>query len=365
MKKFIWAVIVIVVIILIVVSVSGTDKAPEKVATSAAAPVFKIGIVLPLTGPAGTLGEASKKSVELALSKFAPDQRKRIEVVYADDQFDPKQTVSVTQKLIDVDKVNAIIAYSSPSSVAASYIAEKASVPMIGLGNATDINVGKQWVVRYMLGPESQARAIEQLLLKGKYKKVAMIWNQSDGPKSVHDQLATILPAEKYTIVADESVTKGENDFKTSIAKIRAAKPDVVIAYISPQVGVFAKQAHDTGLAVPFVSGPVFEIVDQIKAAQGALDNQLFVSNDNVPFIDEYFAKYATYPTIAGDYIYDAITQFGKIAQADNTSNTTIMQTLRANFAGVAGSYVYNGDGSFDVVQVVKKWDGNKFVVVK
>lgn len=365
MKKIIWTAVVLIIVIIFIIIGASSSSVPTTSTVTPTQPVFKVGIVLPLTGPAGTLGEASKKSVELALSKFTPDQLKRIEVIYADDQFDPKQTVSVTQKLIDVDKVNALIVYSSPSSVAASYIAEKASVPMIGLGNATDINGGKQWVVRYMLGPEAQASAIEQLLLKGKYKKVAMIWNQSDGPKSVHDQLAKILPAEKYKIVADESVTKSENDFKTSIAKIRAAKPDVVIAYISPQVGVFAKQAQDAGLTVPLVSGPVFEIVDQLKAAQGALDNQLFVSNDNVPFIDEYFAKYASYPTIAGDYIYDAITQFGKIAQAENISNTVIMNSLRVSFEGVAGRYNYNGDGSFDVVQVVKKWDGTKFVVVK
>jgi hypothetical protein len=41
------------------------------------------------------------------------------------------------------------------------------------------------------------------------------------------------------------------------------------------------------------------------------------------------------------------------------------MNSLRVSFEGVAGRYNYNGDGSFDVVQVVKKWDGTKFVVVK
>ncbi|MEK7095256.1 MAG: ABC transporter substrate-binding protein [Patescibacteria group bacterium] len=359
MKKIIIGIAVVIIIVLIVWST--LDKSAQE-------PIFtenetiKIGIILPLSGPAGTLGEASKKSVDLALSKLSVEERAQVEVVYADDQFDPKQTVSVTQKLIDVDKVNAIIAYSSPSSVAASYIAEKASIPMIGLGNSPDINTDKQWVVRYMLGPEQQAQAIEQLLLKGKYKKIALVWNQSDGPKSVHDALVKILPTGGYTIVADESVTKAENDFKTSIAKIRSAKPDVIVAYISPQVGVFAKQAKDVNLNTPLVSGPVFEIVDQIKAAQGGLDNQLFASNDNITFIDDYYKTTGTYPTIAGDYIYDAVMQ---LVKNTGKTNTQIMESLRKDFSGVAGSYVYNQDGSFDVVQVVKKWDGEKFVIVK
>lgn len=358
-KKTIWGIVIIVVVI-IILALSLGAKDTEPVTTEKQ--TMKIGIVLPLSGPAGTLGEATKKSVDLALSKLSPAEKENIEVIYADDQFDPKQTVSVTQKLIDVDKVNAIIAYSSPSSVAASYIAENASVPMIGLGNAPDINTNKKWVVRYMLGPEVQADAIEKQLLNGKYKKIALVWNQSDGPKSVHDSLVKILPERGYTIVADESVTKGEMDFKTSVAKIRAAKPDVIVAYISPQVGVFAKQAQDVKLNIPLVSGPVFEIVDQIKAAQGGLDNQLFVSNDNVVFIDDYYTTYGSYPTIAGDYAYDAVTQFAKNA---GKSKEEIMVALRQNFSGVSGSYVYNADGSFDVVQVVKRWNGEKFEVIK
>ncbi|MFA6432230.1 MAG: ABC transporter substrate-binding protein [Candidatus Paceibacterota bacterium] len=359
-NKTIWIIVGIVVIVLIVIFATRSKQGILPASTP-----FKIGIVLPLSGPAAALGEASKNSVNLALSKLSPSEQAKIVLIYGDDQLDPKQTVLVTQKLIDVDKVDALVTYSSPSSVAASYIAEKNSVPMIGLGNSTDINSGKQWVIRYMLGPEAQAAAIENLLLKGKYHKVAMVWNQSDGPKSVHDALAKMLPERGYTIVADESVAKGENDFKTSITKIRSAKPDVVVVYISPQTGVFAKQAKDLSLNAPLVGGPTFEIVDQIKAAAGGMDDQLFASNDNVSFINNYYAKYASYPTIAGDYIYDAITQLATVANQPDVSRESIMKYLKNSFSGVAGNYIYNGDGSFDVVQVVKKWDGQEFVVIK
>lgn len=351
-------IVAVIIIILVIIGVSGGSKKSQTSTNGS----IKVGVVLPLTGPAAAMGETSKKAVELALANLSESERKNIEIVYGDDQLDTKQTVSVAQKLIDVDKVNAIIAWSSPTAVAASYIAEKSSVPMIGLGNSPEINTDKKWVVRYMLGPNAQATAIKTMLLDGKYKKIALMWNQSDGPKSVHDELVKILPAGGLTIVADESVTKGENDFKTSIAKIRAAKPDIVVVYISPQVGVFGKQAKDLGLNLPLVSGPTFEIVEQVKAAQGGLDNQLYVGADNVTFMNDFFAKYATYPTIAGDYLYDAVTQLAKDA---GKNSIEIIDSLKKDFTGVAGMYKYNGDGSFDVAQVVKKWDGEKYVVVK
>ena len=208
-------VIAVIIIILVIIGVSSGSK---KAATTDNGTI-KVGVILPLTGPAAALGETSKKAVELALANLPESERKNIEIVYGDDQLDTKQTVSITQKLIDVDKVNAIVAWSSPTAVAASYIAEKNSVPMIGLGNSPEINADKKWVVRYMLGPNAQAVAIKTMLLDGKYKKIALMWNQSDGPKSVHDELVKILPAGGLTIVADESVSKADNDFKTSIAK--------------------------------------------------------------------------------------------------------------------------------------------------
>lgn len=357
MKYIIW-IIVIVLVIWGLVSWSGNNDV-----TPAATEPIKIGVILPLSGPAAAFGERSKQAVDLALAGLTDDERSKIQVVYGDDQLDTKQTVTIAQKLIEVDKVSALVAWSSPSSVVASYVAEKNGIPMIGLGNSSEINTGKQWVIRYMLGPAPQAKAIVDMLLKGKYKNVAIMWNQSDGPKSVHDELIKILPADGFKIVADESVTKGENDFKTSITKLRAAKPDVIIIYISPQIGVFAKQAKDQKFDVPLVSGPPFEIVEQIKAAEGALDNQLFVGTDNLAFVNNFYTKYNTFPTIAGDYLFDAITQIARAVNQFGDSKQEIVKFLGQSFSGVAGQYTYNNDGSFDIAQVVKKWDGERFVL--
>ena len=78
--------------------------------------------------------------------------------------------------------------------------------------------------------------------------------------------------------------------------------------------------------------------------------------------MDNFFAKYNTYPTIAGDYIYDAVTQLARDA---GKTGPEIVDSLKKDFTGVAGAYKYNGDGSFDLAQVVKKWNGQKYVIVK
>lgn len=327
--------------------------------------IIKIGVILPLTGPAQTAGEASKKTVEMALADLDSRVRGKIEVVFEDDQLDPKLTVSAAQKLIQVDQVKALITYSSAASMAASYVAERAGVPMIGLGNSSDINTGKEWVVRYVPSSPLLISALEKLILRDKYKKVAIIWNQADGPKANAEETVKVLPVLGYEIVANESVGKGETDFRTAIAKLKSAKPDVVIVYLSPQVGVFAKQVQDLGWEVPLVGIINFESSGQIKMAEGALDNQLFVGDENADFLDKYFAKYNMYPATAGDNLYDAVTQLATALVKKNGSGEGVMSILREDFNGVSGEYKYLGDGSYDLEQVVKTWNGTKFIEVK
>jgi len=355
-RKSIWTAIGIVVVIVVLIAI--VDK-PES-------NNYKIGIVLPLSGPAGAIGELGKNAVTLALSQLPEKIGPQVEVIYEDDQFDSKKTVTAVTKLIEIDKVDVIITYSSASSVAGSYIAENKSVPMIGLGNSADINKDKKWVTRFIGNPDVYNEALIDLVLDGKYSRPAIIWNQSDGPKVMHDQLVQILPKNTFTLAIDESVTKTENDFRSSIARIKQANPDVIISYLSPQVGVFAKQAKDSGLNIPLVGYLNFESTDQIKASNGALDNQIYVGNDNVEFIKQYYAMFNTYPTVAGDHLFDAVTRASHAIIEAKGDKQEIVDFLREDFAGAAGQYVYMDDGSYDLGNIVaKKWDGERFIVVK
>ncbi|MBI3260592.1 MAG: ABC transporter substrate-binding protein [Ignavibacteriae bacterium] len=94
MKKANTAFIAILVIILIIAS-SMIFLQP--------ASARKIGVIVPLTGKSAVWGEAVKESIDLAASG------KNIEVVFEDSQCDPKKAVTALTKVIDVDRVSAVI----------------------------------------------------------------------------------------------------------------------------------------------------------------------------------------------------------------------------------------------------------------
>jgi ABC-type branched-subunit amino acid transport system substrate-binding protein len=326
---------------------------------------LRIGVVLPLTGPSQSVGELSMQAIEMALESLTPEEREGIHVVYEDDALETKRTVVAVQKLIDVEKVDVLITYSSASSLAAAYMAEQKRMPLLAVSNDPKTNLAREWVLRIVPPAEDQATTIEEKLLRGKYKKIALVWNQSDGPKLVHDRLVELLNARGYEIVADESLAKTENEFRTVIAKVRAANPEVVFAGIFPQVGIFAKQVKDTGWDVPLVGFLNFESENAIKTAEGRLDGQPFAGYDNIAFLDQFHARYGTYPAPAGDHLYDAIVQLAKAKAAGKQTGMDILTHLKRDFTGAAGDYRYNGDGSFSVRLVPNVYENGKFMVIE
>jgi hypothetical protein len=71
------------------------------------------------------------------------------------------------------------------------------------------------------------------------------------------------------------------------------------------------------------------------------------------------------YPATAGDNLYDAVTQMAKAVVQAKGVNSSIIKLLKKDFTGVSGEYKYLSDGSFDLKQVVKTWNGSKFIEVK
>lgn len=98
--------------------------------TAVAADTIKIGLLAPLTGPAAADGLSVQNSVKLAVERVNAEGGLlggKVEVVSYDDRMDPKDAVALARKLIEQDKVVAIVAgsYSAPSRAVAPIFQEE------------------------------------------------------------------------------------------------------------------------------------------------------------------------------------------------------------------------------------------------
>jgi branched-chain amino acid transport system substrate-binding protein len=138
---------------------------------------IKVGVVTSSTGPVALVGLPQKKSVPLLPTKVAGQT---VQYISLDDGSDPTAAVSAFKKLINEDKVDAIIGPSgSPAAMGVIQFAAEAGVPMLApVGTAAVVlpmNEQKKWVFKTTQNDEIIARALVQHMSQTKVKTVGFI----------------------------------------------------------------------------------------------------------------------------------------------------------------------------------------------
>ena len=102
------------------------------------ADVIKIGVAGPVTGDQAKMGMDFKNGVSLAVEEWNSKGGvlgKKIDVIVGDDQHDPKQAVSVANKMVNEGVVGVIGHFNSNCSIPASDVYNRAGIPMITPGS--------------------------------------------------------------------------------------------------------------------------------------------------------------------------------------------------------------------------------------
>lgn len=215
-------------------------------ALAADAKPFKIGLMLPISGPgAGGSAESAQQGVRMALDEINSQKLagRPFEIVVVDDASDPRTAGDVCNRLILQDKVEAIISQGPTSTrMACNQAAQRAGVPHLaalsGPGGMCLPNL-------VMVGPESSqtlATLIKQSIRDGN-KKLFYIGTDYSVIRNDLSFTQKMAEAEGGSVIGSAFLPLGTTDFATDIAKIAAARPDVVIMMlIGADAVTFARQ---------------------------------------------------------------------------------------------------------------------------
>src|SRR5690554_1266401 len=99
----------------------------------ASAQTIKIGVFEPMTGPSAAGGEMTVEGIELANEVKPQVLGRDVEIIVVDNKSDKVEAANAVSRLIERDKVVAIIgSYGSSLSMAAGDIVNKAQIPAVG-----------------------------------------------------------------------------------------------------------------------------------------------------------------------------------------------------------------------------------------
>lgn len=318
---------------------------------------IKIGYFGDLTGPTYNFGQSAMNGVLMAalqINQYGGINSRQIDVVIQDDRGSAEEAARLTGKLIDQDKVVAIIAGGvSGNSRAAAPKAQSSHIPLIS-PSSTDPAVTQtgDYIFRACFVDSFQGEVMASFAAeKLKATKAAILFdiNSSYG-RGLTEFFETSFHKLGGEIVNKQSYTQGDSDFKGQLSSIKAAEPDVIyIPGYYLEVALIAKQARALGLNQPLLGGDGWDAPELWQLGGDALNNS-YISTHYSPddpspkiqqFVQEYKQRYQNLvPDAHAALAYDAtLLLFDAIKRAGTTDGPQVRDALAntKDFEGVTG----------------------------
>jgi branched-chain amino acid transport system substrate-binding protein len=325
---------------------------------------IKIGYYGDLSGPTFNFGQSARNGVLMAadeINRLGGINGRKIDIVIEDDQGSPERAATVTTKLINQDKVVAVVGGGgSANSLAAAPRAQSLKIPFIS-PSSTDPAVTKtgDYIFRVCFIDPFQGEVMARFAANAlKAKKTAIMVDlnnpYSRGLSEFFELSFTKLGG---LIVSKQSYTQGDPDYRGQLSTIRAASPDAIyLPGYYGDVAIIAKQARQLGLTQPLLGGDGWDAPELWQLGGDALNNSYISSHysadDPSPviqkFVHEYKLLYGNLePDAHAALAYDAMKVIADaIQRAGSTEAGGLRDALArtTNFPGVTGVISINTD---------------------
>ena len=218
-----------------------------------AADPFKIGLILPLTGPFASTGKQIEAAARLYMAKNGDTVvGRKIELIVKDDTgLAPETTKRIAQELVVQDKVNVLAGFGlTPLALAAAPVATEAKVPMIVMAAATGmIPTRSPFIVRTGFTLPQITGPIAEWALKNKIKRVVTMVTDYGPGLDAEKTFQTVFKAGGGEIVEAIRTPLRNPDYAPFLQRAKDAKPDALFVFVPSGEGLAVmKQFEDRGL---------------------------------------------------------------------------------------------------------------------
>jgi branched-chain amino acid transport system substrate-binding protein len=340
-----------------------------------------VGYYGDLTGRTSNFGQSTKRGVEMAVDEINQAggiNGRQIQILSEDDEGRPEKAATVVTKLIDQDRVIALVGeVASGNTLAAAPKAQAAKVPMISPSstNPAVTQVG-DYISRVCFIDPFQGEVMAKFAANSLKAKTAAVMLDFNSPYSrgLTEFFEASFKRLGGQIVDKQSYTQGDRDYKGRLTAIRSRNPDVIyVPGYYGEVGVIAKQAQQLDIKAPMLGGDGWDAVQLWELGGNAL-NGSYISNhysvdDPSPairkFVADYRARNGSAPDALAALGYDAMRVLADaIKRAGTTEGPQLRDAINTtkNFPGVTGTITIDADRNAVKPAVVLKLQDGKYI---
>lgn len=329
---------------------------------------IKVGEYVSLTGNTATFGQSTDRGVQIALDEINAAGGvlgKKIKVIVEDTQSKPETSKTAVLKLIKQDHVVALIGeIASSRTLAAAPEAQRSQVPMITPGSTNPAVTEKgDYIFRICFIDPFQGQVMAKFASQElKSKRAAILTDvKNDYSVGLAKNFKDVFTQAGGEIVAEESYSEGDTDFKPQLTAIKNKNPDIlVVPGYYTEVGIIANQARELGMQQPMIGGDGWDSAQTIsiggKAIEGSYFTNHYAADDPNPVVQEFRKKYEERfketPDAMAALGYDTMRL---LADAIKRAGTTEGKALRDAIAATKGFPAVTGAVTIDENRNAKK----------
>ena len=327
-----------------------------------------------LSGSNAVFGQGTHNGIMLAVDDVNAHGGllgKQVRLVTEDDEGNQDEAVSVVKKLIDRDNVVAVLGeVASTRSLAGGGVCEQAGVPMISPSSTNpDVTKGHKYVFRVCFTDDFQGSVGAKFALRKGWKRVAVFSSSnSDYSKKLSQFFEDTFKAAGGRIVAEETYSDGDKEFKAQLTRMQSKNPDAVyLPGYYTEIDLILRQARSLGFNVPFFGGDGWDGVTLDANSEGCCFTNHYSPEDPRPsvqeFIAAYKAKYGEVPDAFGITGYDAArVLFDAIKRAGSVDRNAVRDAIAQtkDFPGAGGSITIDKNHNAKKPIVILEIEGGK-----
>ncbi|HEY9212672.1 MAG TPA: ABC transporter substrate-binding protein [Ancylobacter sp.] len=335
------------------------------ISPSFAQETIKIGMTVPLTGPAAEIGHLQTEGAKLGIERVNAAGGmlgRKFELVVEDDQTTNPGIVLAFSRLVNRGDLAAVLSSVRSTQVnAISADAKKAGIPVFfGGTDPTLTHSGNPWFFRARPNDVYSAKVIADFGVDQLKKKKWAILHSTDafgtnGSKALIGQLKD-LGIEPVLV---QGFNNAQADLTPVVLAVRQSGADIIATYtpFENDVAVLARQLKQFGVTASWIGSASVASTTAIQLAGPALYGTYAVADFNADanpqakaFFEEFSKKVGRAPDYTSAWAYDAVLLLAEaIKQAGGTEPAKLREAILSikDFRGTEGVYNFdeNGDG--------------------
>jgi branched-chain amino acid transport system substrate-binding protein len=314
-----------------------------------------------MTGSAAAMGQMVWEGVQAAHQMQPQILGQPAELMLVDTRSDRIEAANAVSRLIEKDKVSAIIGeVISSDTLAGVPIAERAGIPSIS-PTATNpmVTQGRKFAFRACFVDDTQGKVAARFAYENlKARKAALLIDQAqDYCVGLANFFTQEFKRRGGEIVATSYIQTGDQDFSAQISGLKAKNPDLIYApnYYAEDA-LLAKQLKDLGVQTPILTGDGAQVPELLSIGGPAVDGMYFTAHfhrqgANTDLGQKFMAAYEktykkqldAFAALGGESYFLLAAAMSKAGDLDGAKIADALAQTK-NFAGITGNLTMGPD---------------------